>query len=134
MATQHSSEHGPSFHWRTGAAGLRVSDADRNEVADRLSKHYTEGRLDQREFSERLDRAMSARTQSDLAGLLDDLPGTGQRARQPHRGRLSRFLLLVLAVVVAAAVGQAILRSYIVLVLLAVVVLAWLRYGPRRRR
>ena len=48
---------------------LRVSDAERNEVADRLSRHFADGRLDQAEFKERLDAAMSAKTQGDLAGL-----------------------------------------------------------------
>jgi Domain of unknown function (DUF1707) len=70
---------------------LRVSDAERTDVADRLSKHYGDGRLDQAEFNERLDRAMSATTRSDLTGLLADLPGTEpppetgrpQRDRQP---------------------------------------------------
>lgn len=53
---------------------MRVGDAERGDVVDRLSKHYSDGRLDHTEFSERLDRAMSARTMADLAGLLSDLP------------------------------------------------------------
>src|SRR5262249_33235099 len=53
---------------------MRVSHAERTEVADRLSKHYGDGRLDEEEFNERLDRAMKAKTQSDLDGLFDDLP------------------------------------------------------------
>ncbi len=54
--------------------GMRVSDADRAEVADRLAKHYSDGRLDQEEFDERLDRAMRAKTRADLVVLLADLP------------------------------------------------------------
>ena len=50
---------------------LRVSDAERNAVADKLSRHYADGRLDESEFKERLDAAMSAKTQGDLAGLFD---------------------------------------------------------------
>jgi hypothetical protein len=53
---------------------MRISDAERAEVADRLSKHYGDGRLDQAEFNARLDRAMSAKTQQDLGGLFADLP------------------------------------------------------------
>jgi Flp pilus assembly protein TadB len=115
---------------------MRVSDAERSEIADRLSKHYGDGRLDQAEFSERLDRAMSATTQSDLSGLLADLPGDGPPARRPrpHRGHLARFLLLVLAVVIAAAVGQALLRSYLVLIVIAALVFLWLRFAARSRR
>jgi hypothetical protein len=64
---------------------LRVSDAERADVADRLSKHYSDGRLDQAEFNERLDQAMKAKTQSDLNGLFADLPATddpGKEVRQ----------------------------------------------------
>lgn len=53
---------------------MRVSDADRAEIADRLAKHYSDGRLDQAEFDDRLDRAMRAKTRADLVGLLADLP------------------------------------------------------------
>ena len=58
-------------------ADLRVSDADRQSVADQLSKHFADGRLDQAEFDERLSQAMNAKTYRDLDGLLTDLPSTG---------------------------------------------------------
>jgi len=62
---------------RTDAGpNMRVSDAERNEIAEALSKHYADGRLDANEFKERLDRAMSAKTRGDLSGLLADLPRT----------------------------------------------------------
>jgi len=53
---------------------MRVSDAERSEVADRLSEHFSSGRLDQAEFDERLEKAMHAKTRADLDGLFDDLP------------------------------------------------------------
>lgn len=53
---------------------MRVSDAERAEVADRLSRHFADGRLDQAEFDERVSRAMAAKTVGDLRGLFDDLP------------------------------------------------------------
>lgn len=53
---------------------LRVSDAERQEVADILKQHATDGRLDTAEFEARLDRTLRAKTRADLAGLLDDLP------------------------------------------------------------
>lgn len=53
---------------------LRVSDAERQEVADILKQHAADGRLDTAEFEGRLDRALRAKTRADLAGLLDDLP------------------------------------------------------------
>jgi Domain of unknown function (DUF1707) len=54
--------------------GLRVSDAERTDIADRLAHHYGEGRLDITEFDERVTRAMSAKTVGDFQGLFDDLP------------------------------------------------------------
>ncbi|HEX6522389.1 MAG TPA: DUF1707 domain-containing protein [Streptosporangiaceae bacterium] len=56
---------------------LRVSDAERRAVADRLAEHFSDGRLDQAEFDERVGRAMSAKTRGDLRGLFDDLPEPG---------------------------------------------------------
>src|ERR1700758_1802022 len=53
---------------------IRVSDAERAEVADLLGRHYSDGRLDKQEFDERVARAMSAKTRGDLDGLFDDLP------------------------------------------------------------
>ena len=50
----------------TADASMRVSDAERSDVADRLAQHYGDGRLDQAELDERLSRAMSAKTQADL--------------------------------------------------------------------
>ncbi|MGD0287131.1 MAG: DUF1707 domain-containing protein [Acidimicrobiales bacterium] len=86
-------------------ANLRIGDAERNEISELLSKHYSDGRLDAAEFQERLDRAMSAKTRADLSGLLVDLPSlqTPEQAaavRQPPRRR-PRVLRVVLFAVVA---------------------------------
>lgn len=90
---------------------LRVSDAERAEVAERLGKHYSDGRLDQEEFNERIERAMSARTQSDLSGLFDDLPtldeNPGVPARRERRGSHHTALFLALVIVLAVAFGHA---------------------------
>jgi hypothetical protein len=64
---------------------IRVSDAERNAVVELLGQHYAEGRLDQSEFDERVNRAMAAKTRGDLEGLFDDLPELGQGA--PAAGR-----------------------------------------------
>ena len=55
-------------------ASMRASDDERNAVADKLSRHYAEGRLDEVEFKNRLDTAMSATTRGELNGLFHDLP------------------------------------------------------------
>ena len=41
---------------------IRVSDAERQAITDRLAVHYGDGRLDQAEFDERVGRAMNAKT------------------------------------------------------------------------
>ena len=98
---------------------IRVSDADRNEVAELLGKHYADGRLDQGEFDERVTRTMTAKTRGDLTGLFDDLPDSdstagagpaaGSAAAVPYRGRrrhgLLRALLLVIAVMICANIA-----------------------------
>jgi hypothetical protein len=118
---------------------MRVSDAERNEVADKLSKHYGEGRLDETEFGERLDRAMAAKTQSDLHGLLTDLPGDGpppRRGPQRPRGQRpgwGRIIMLAVLVIIAVSIAQALVHVYFFWILLALVVFLLLRHGPLRR-
>lgn len=53
---------------------LRVSDQDRQVVADRLNVAFAEGRLTLEEFSERTAQAYSAKTASELVPLTKDLP------------------------------------------------------------
>jgi len=119
---------------------LRISDAERAEVADRLSKHYGDGRLDQAEFDERLDQAMKAKTHSDLTGLFADLPGADS-SQAPARWRRARprrripFLALVIVITVAVAIaGQALMRSFIPWLLIGLLAFLWLRHGPWRNR
>ena len=83
---------------------LRVSDAERNEVAERLSRHFADGRLDQTEFTARLDRATGAITRGDLDGLFDDLPRLADEPSPPRarRRRLVPLLLVVVLVAMAA--------------------------------
>ena len=70
---------------------LRASDADRDAAADRLRQHHTDGRLDQDEFQERLDRCFAAKTVGELAELTRDLPDDTARHRA---GRRTGFGLL----------------------------------------
>jgi hypothetical protein len=75
------------------AADMRVGDAERAEIADRLAGHFSDGRLDEAEFSERLDRAMRAKTMADLSGLLSDLPGAEPSPPQQGGRRHQRKML-----------------------------------------
>ena len=97
---------------------IRVSDAERNSVAELLGQHYADGRLDQAEFDERISRTMAAKTRGDLAGLFDDLPEGGPAGAGPagpggpndpavpyrgrSRGGIVRPLLLLLIVFLCA--------------------------------
>ncbi len=98
---------------------IRVSDAERNSVAELLGQHYADGRLDQAEFDDRIGRTMAAKTRGDLTGLFDDLPETGPNGAGPagpggpadlaapyrgprRRGGIVRTLLLLLLVFICA--------------------------------
>ncbi|MEV0664125.1 DUF1707 and DUF4870 domain-containing protein [Actinomadura luteofluorescens] len=52
---------------------LRVSDAEREPVIQRLQDAYAEGRLDEDEFDLRVQLAMTAKTRNDLGAVLLDL-------------------------------------------------------------
>ena len=94
---------------------IRVSDTERNSVAELLGQHYADGRLDQAEFDDRMSRTMAAKTRGDLTGLFDDLPETGPAGTDPagtgpavpyrgprRRGGIARTLLLLLLVFICA--------------------------------
>jgi Domain of unknown function (DUF1707) len=55
---------------------MRASDADRQEVVDRLRGALDEGRLKMDEYLERMSHAYQAATYGDLAPLYADLPET----------------------------------------------------------
>ena len=82
---------------------MRVSNDERSKVADTLSKHYSEGRLDDGEFKERVERALGAKTRGDLDGLMADLPRTEEQPRRAHRFRhlvaAAVFVLLALSAI-----------------------------------
>jgi Domain of unknown function (DUF1707) len=113
---------------------MRIGDAERQQVADALSTHYAEGRLDVNEFNERMSQAMAAKTRADLAGLLTDLPSSAPGALpapKPVRHR-SRLLAMVLLAIVIAGAASALGRPsiwwwHIPWLLIAVVVFLVLR-------
>ena len=69
------------------ARGLRASDADREATATLLRQHYTEGRLDAREYDERIDRCYAAKTVRELDDLFIDLPRAATRGAEQDRNR-----------------------------------------------
>jgi hypothetical protein len=105
----------PRFRYGYTDQHIRVSDADRTEVTDRLSVHFGEGRLTQAEFDERAAQAVNAKTRGDLRGLFDDLPEPaplgnpgvsvrGEPSVAPAvRAYVHPFVLVLLVVVITAA-------------------------------
>ncbi len=95
------------------ASDVRASDAERERAATLLRDHAAEGRLDADELAERVGRAYSAATRSELAVLTSDLPAiepTPVRERRPLRtvlrDELAPFVLVnVLLIAVWAASG-----------------------------
>ena len=116
---------------------MRVSDAERQAVADRLAEHFSAGRLDQAEFDERVGRAMNAKTRADLNGLFDDLPETGAPAAadQPLLRRHRHPVLLVaLIVLVANAAGHVVFPLLWIGFLVAIAAIATGTFGRSRAR
>ena len=127
--------------WFTGPYSdqhMRVSDAERQAVADRLAEHFGAGRLDQAEFDERVGRAMSAKTRADLNGLFDDLPETGAPAAtdgpRPRRRHGHPVLLVALLILVAIAAAHVVWPLLWIGFLVAIVLVATGTIGRPRSR
>jgi DUF1707 SHOCT-like domain len=117
-------------------SSLRASDDERNAVADKLSRHYAEGRLDEAEFKSRLDAAMSATTRGDLNGLFHDLPRLPSEPPPPpprHRRIVPWLLLIGFLAVVAGTTIPFWPATHVPWVLIAIVAFVlWRRAaGPR---
>lgn len=73
-------------------ASVRASDADRDRTVAALTEHLLAGRLALEEYSERVDTALRARVNGELALLQNDLPdvAAGPSAARPRsRARLA---------------------------------------------
>jgi Domain of unknown function (DUF1707) len=89
----------------------RTSDAERTRVIDWLAKAHADGRIDQKEFSARMEKASGETTMLGLAALTKDLPAMqappgkglariGLRTPDVQR-RFLHIVLLVLSVLFA---------------------------------
>lgn len=98
---------------------LRVSQAERDQVASALARHFADGRLTMEEYEERVEAALAARTGRDLDLLLTDLPRADQpttpahpgESRPEHRTRRRAGLLLPLAPVRVVAVAAVVVLA-----------------------
>ena len=62
---------------------MRAASADRERAVDVLKAGFTEGRLTQDEYNERISRAYAARTYGELAAITADLPAGAMPAVFP---------------------------------------------------
>jgi len=85
---------------------LRIGDAERDATMTQLREHFVAGRLTFDELTERIDSALTAKTQRQIDGLVADLPRPPRTARPepaaaavpaPDAGRFLVFALLLFA-------------------------------------
>jgi hypothetical protein len=84
---------------------VRIGDAERDATMTQLREHFVAGRLTFDELTERIDGALTAKTQRQIDALMSDLPRPPRRARvapaaeapPPDAGRFLVFALLLFA-------------------------------------
>jgi DUF1707 SHOCT-like domain len=115
---------------------LRAGDREREAVGEILRQQHAEGRLDNEEFQQRIERCLAAKTYAELDELLTDLPGPEtERPARPTSARRRRplpFALLPLAVIAAIALsgGHLIWLAVPLFFLFVVRPRAWRSAGP----
>jgi uncharacterized protein DUF1707 len=123
------------------ARRMRVSDAERERVAQFLREQALEGRLDHDELDERLGGAYRAKVAGELEDLIEDLPHRrvpvrpAQRRPAPRQQRppiaaiVVLGLLALLIVPTLAAGGIAVAMALIAVIVGSVFVLGFV-FGP----
>src|SRR3954451_8278852 len=99
---------------------LRVGDREREQEADRLSKHAAAGRLSFEELERRLERAPKAVFARDLVALDSDLPSPAGRrpARRTPPPPFVPIALLVLGVWLSVLAGHPIAPLFLLALIL----------------
>lgn len=113
---------------------LRASDADRDQIIDRLRNASAEGRLALHEFEHRLTDALTARTYADLEATVADLPGKRRSAQSRVVRTLRDHPTLLLVTIPLALVAVATLVAVTVLWCVLVFALFLLRHRRYRHR
>lgn len=108
-------------------SNVRASDADREQIADRLRKAAAEGRLLADELEQRIEAAFTARTYGELDALVDDLPDDRVAAPRPRAVTRTSGAVAVLAVALVAAA----LVALVALIVTGTIVAggAWILFG-----
>ena len=83
---------------------LRIGDAERDAAMAQLREHFVAGRLTFDELTERIDAALTAKTQRQIDSLMADLPRPPRVTRNeappipaPDAGRSLVFAMLLFA-------------------------------------
>ncbi|HKO27077.1 MAG TPA: DUF1707 domain-containing protein [Solirubrobacteraceae bacterium] len=120
-------------------ATLRASDADRDQIAERLRKATAEGRLLAEELEERLEATFGARTYGELDAVVADLPGvtTVRRRERPRPlapGPINVIALLILApVIMSLMLAAAVIVAMVFSAWGALLIVGWLLFGRGQR-
>lgn len=124
---------------------IRVSDEERERLAEELQEHMVAGRLSAEEYEQRLDSVYAARTRADLDALKGDLPVSSAAARRAlvqRKAKLRRRLLqeaggsmtaslVCVAIWLAAGANGSFWPAWVILfTLLPVARDAWRLLGP----
>src|SRR5579875_535639 len=85
MADERSDAGQPAPEPGADPGSLLASDAEREATVAQLNDAGREGRLQLEEFSDRVDRALSARTRGELEALVQDIPRSSSTPAPPAR-------------------------------------------------
>ena len=66
---------------------LRIGDAERDAAMAQLREHFVAGRLTFDELTDRIDAALTAKTQRQIDGVMADLPRPPKVTRPRPRSR-----------------------------------------------
>ena len=117
---------------------LRASDADRDQIVDRLRTAAAEGRLAVHELEHRVTAALKARTYAELDATVVDLPGgrVGYRRSAAPRavGMVRAHPALLLVAIPVALVAAATLVAITVLWCVFMVLVFLLGHRSHRYR
>jgi uncharacterized protein DUF1707 len=119
-------------------ANVRASDADRDQIAERLRKATAEGRLLPEELEERLEATFSARTYGELDAVVADLPGVTvrhrERPRPPALNPVHIIALFILApVILSLMVAAAVIVATVFSAWGLLVIVGWFLFGRGHR-
>ena len=102
---------------------FRASDADRDQIVDRLHKAATEGRIASHELEQRVSTALKAQTYRELEATVADIPGPPRRNRLAQQRSVPGWalstvranpMLLLFAIPVVAITAAMLLAATIV--------------------